>query len=200
VASALGPSGTESAGRRPWAFRLIVAALAAIVLLGSIAWWAYPRLFPVETVNMRPGDTYAARSGVTITVPGQKAVHAFRERRPEASGQAGISDSLDLTGSMPGFPSGVTIYSYWDAARNLAFRGVMKTYSLVGPGNGGATEVRWHDFGADGAALAVVTRLPGHDTGVVLAFNVPGVGSSQEAHAAAHRLWSQLSAQGASVP
>jgi hypothetical protein len=194
----LGQREATSRRRGPRAFVVILAALV-VGIVALAVWWAYPRVFPVEAIQLKPGDAYTALSGVTITVPGQQAAQAYRERRPAASSSVGIADSLELAKAMPGFPD-VTVFSYWDAARNRVFRGVAKTYALVGSSDGGASEVRWRDFGADGSALAVVTRVPGHDTGMVLAFGVPGVTSAASAREAASRLWSQLSAQGASPP
>lgn len=182
--------------RRRLALVLGLIALVICVLLAVAGWWLYPRLFPVQTVELRPGDSYAARSGLTVRVSGAQPVQALRERRSEAS-VAGISDSLELN-SLHSVPS-ATLFSYSRPEKNRALVNVGKMYALAGKSPDGNVEVRWHDFGSD-SALAIITRLPDRDPGMVLALATPHLGSAAAARATARRLWSELSVQGARLP
>jgi hypothetical protein len=159
-------------------------------VLAVAVWWLYPRLFPVQAVDLQPGDSYAASSGLTIRVPGTQSVQAFRERRPDASA-AGISDSLEFA-SLSSVPN-ATVFSYSHPEKNLLITNVGKMYALAGQSADGTVEVRWHDFGPHDSALAIITRLPGRDPGMVLALATPHLGTAAAAGAAARRLWSELS-------
>ena len=173
-----------------------LGVLAACVLVAVAGWWLYPRLFPVQAVDLQPGDSYVTGSGLTIRVPGTEAVQAFRERRPEAS-VAGIADSLEFP-TLSSVPT-ATAYSYSRPQRNRVVTNVGKMYALAGQSPDGTVEVRWHDFGPS-SALAIVTRLPGHDVGMVLAMATPHLGTAAAARATARRLWSELSMRGAQLP
>jgi hypothetical protein len=129
-------------------------------------------------------------------VPGTQPVQAFKERRPVASA-AGIADSLEFA-SLRSVPS-ATVFSYSHPEKNCFITNAGKMYALAGKSADGAVEVRWHDFGST-SALAIVTRLPGHDPGMVLALATPHLGTPAAARAAARRLWSELSVQGARLP
>jgi hypothetical protein len=191
------PVGAPSRRRgRTLALVLALGALAACILLALAGWWLYPRLFPVQAVDLQPGDSYVAGSGLTIRVPGTQPVQAFRERRPEASA-VGIADSLELA-SLRSVPD-ATVFSYSHPEKNKVITNVGKLYALAGESADGVVEVRWHDWGST-SALAIVTRVPGHDPGLVLTLATPRLGTADAARATARRLWSELSVQGARLP
>jgi hypothetical protein len=181
---------------RTLALALALGAFAACMLLALAGWWIYPRLFPVQAVVLRPGDSYVAANGLTIVVPGSLPVQASRERRPETA-VAGIADSLELV-SLRSVPS-VSVFSYSKPERNRVFVNVRAMFASAGESADGVAEVGWHDFGPT-SALAVITRVPGRDPGMLLAMATPHLGTAAEARATARRLWAELTVQGAQIP
>jgi hypothetical protein len=143
---------------------------------------------------LRPGDTYVAASGLTIRVPGTEAVQVVRLRHPVA----GIAEKLEFT-SLHGGDS-ADVFSYSQPEKNRVITNVGKMYDLAGATADRGVEVRWHDWVAGSSSLAIITRLPSYDVGMVLTYGTPHLGTAAAARAAARRLWSELSVQGARLP
>jgi hypothetical protein len=162
----------------------VAAAVVASIVI-------YKLEFNDWTLHLNAGDAIEMSSGITAKMPiGTSAIM----RRLSSREPGGISDWVEIT-NWPRKDASVYLFSFRDPSKSSALRGVMKSYRWAGGGSNN-TEVRWHDYEGDIAALAIVTRVPGADTGMIQVFGVRRIGNRETALKEARALCNNLGVRG----